>query len=469
MMDLQTQILPYTKPHYGYDVSGISPMKSISSKEFSERRQRLMSQLEENSIAIIPSAKMVIRNRDAEHQFRQDSDFYYLTGFNEPDACLVLIPGREQGEYLMFCRERDREREIWDGYRQGPEGVVKKLGADDAFPIDDIDEILPGLIEGRTRVYSRMGALPEFDRQLMDWVNQIKAKVRTGAVPPEDFSDISHLLHDLRLIKSKQEIAIMRDAAKISAKAHIRAMQYCKPGVGEYQVEAEIIHEFGTNGARFPAYSSIVGSGKNACILHYVENTKIIEDGDLVLIDAGCELSLYASDITRTFPANGRFTDEQKAIYQVVLDAQYAAIDATRPGNTFNHPHEAALNAIVSGLIELGLLQGSVDENLESESYKEFFMHRTGHWLGMDVHDVGDYKLGGEWRVLEPGMALTIEPGIYISPDNKDVEEKWRGIGVRIEDDVVVTKSGCDVLTEDVIKEISEIEALMNGGQGGLF
>jgi Xaa-Pro aminopeptidase len=444
-------------------------MKSISQKEFAERRRKLMEHMVADSVAIIPSARMLIRNRDVEHQFRQDSDFYYLTGFDEPDACLVLIPGREQGEVILFCRDRDPEREIWDGYRQGPEGVVKNFGADHGFPIEDIDEILPGLIEGRSRIYTGIGVSPDFDRQLMEWVNQIRAKVRTGARPPEDFSDISHLLHDMRLIKGKAEVEMMRRAAEISARAHTRAMEFVKPGVFGYQLEAEINHEFSMAGSRRPAYQAIVGSGANSCILHYVENTKKIEDGDLILIDAGCEYGYYAADITRTFPANGRFSDQQKAIYQLVLDAQYAAIDAVKPGNTFNDPHIAALRVITEGLVELGLLTGDVDELIESEAYKDFFMHRTGHWLGMDVHDVGDYKLGGEWRVLEPGMVLTIEPGVYVSPDNEQVDPKWRGIGVRIEDDVLVTSSGYDVLTKDVIKEVSDIEALMNGGQAGLF
>lgn len=444
-------------------------MKHISPAEFAERRKRLMEQMADNSIAILPSATETIRNNDVHHRFRQNSDFMYLTGFREPDAVLVLMPGREQGEYVLFVRDKDPAREIWDGYRAGPDGAVSQYQADDAFPIDDIDDILPGLMEGRSRVYSQMGVDGDFDHQLMTWVNQIRAKVRTGAQPPEDFSDMSHLLHDLRLFKSKQEIAIMREAAKISARAHTRAMKACKPGMMEYQLQAEIEHECMLAGSPWPAYPAIVGSGDNACILHYIENTAKIKDGDLVLIDAGCELEYYASDITRTFPANGHFSTEQRAIYDLVLKAQYASIEAVRPGQPWIAPHETTVRVLVEGLVELGLLDGEVDDLISSNAYAPFFMHKTGHWLGMDVHDVGDYKVGGEWRVMEPGMVMTIEPGLYISPHNTNVEERWRGIGVRIEDDVVVTRDGCEVLTQDVVKDPADIEALMKGGQSSLF
>ena len=444
-------------------------MKHISPAEFAERRKRLMEQMADNSIAILPSATETIRNNDVHHRFRQNSDFMYLTGFREPDAVLVLMPGRDRGEYVLFVRDKDPAREIWDGYRAGPDGAVEQYQADDAFPIDDIDDILPGLMEGRSRVYSQMGVDGDFDHQLMTWVNQIRAKVRTGAQPPEDFSDMSHLLHDLRLFKSKQEIAIMREAAKISARAHTRAMKACKPGMMEYQLQAEIEHECMLAGSPWPAYPAIVGSGENACILHYIENTAKIKDGDLVLIDAGCELEYYASDITRTFPANGHFSTEQRAIYDLVLKAQYASIETVRPGQPWIAPHETTVRVLVEGLVELGLLDGKVDDLISSNAYAPFFMHKTGHWLGMDVHDVGDYKVGGEWRVMEPGMVMTIEPGLYISPHNTKVEERWRGIGVRIEDDVVVTKDGCEVLTQDVVKDPADIEALMKGGQSSLF
>jgi Xaa-Pro aminopeptidase len=444
-------------------------MKHISPAEFAERRKRLMEQMAENSIAILASAAETIRNNDVHHRFRQNSDFMYLTGFREPDAVLVLMPGREQGEYVLFVRDKDPTREIWDGYRAGPDGAVEQYQADDAFPTDDIDDILPGLMEGRSRVYSQMGVDGDFDHQLMTWVNQIRAKVRTGAQPPEDFSDMSHLLHDLRLCKSKQEITIMREAAKISARAHTRAMKACKPGMMEYQLQAEIEHECMMAGSPWPAYPAIVGSGDNGCILHYIENNAKIKDGDLVLIDAGCELEYYASDITRTFPANGHFSTEQRAIYDLVLKAQYASIETVRPGQPWIAPHEATVHVLVEGLVELGLLDGNLDELISSNACAPFFMHKTGHWLGMDVHDVGDYKVGGEWRVMEPGMVMTIEPGLYISPHNTDVDARWRGIGVRIEDDVVVTRDGCEVLTQDVVKDPADIEALMKGGQSSLF
>jgi len=336
--------------------------------------------------------------------------------------------------------------------------------ADDAFPIDDIDDILPGLIEGRERVYYAMGKDSEFDKQVMDWVNAIRAKVRSGATPPGEFLDLNHFLHDMRLYKSASELRVMREAAEISARAHVRAMKICKPGMMEYQLEAEILHEFGMSGARAPAYNSIVGGGKNACVLHYIDNSAVLKSGDLVLIDAGCELDNYAADITRTFPINGRFSAEQKILYNIVLRAQEAAIAVAKPGYHWNEPHNATVRVITEGLVEIGLLEGEVDELIAQEAHREFYMHRAGHWLGMDVHDVGDYKVGGEWRVLEPGMVLTIEPGIYIAPDNERVAKKWRGIGIRIEDDVAITKDGNEVLTKDVPKTVEHIEALMAGG-----
>ncbi|MGH1374193.1 MAG: Xaa-Pro aminopeptidase [Cellvibrionaceae bacterium] len=434
---------------------------SIAKQEFTRRRKQLMAMMEDNSIAILPAAPERTRSRDTEYSFRQDSDFYYLSGFVEPESVLVLIPGREHGEYVLFCREKDREKEIWNGHRVGPEGACLQFGADDAFPIDDIDDILPGLIEGRERVYYGMGKDADFDHQVMVWVNTIRAQVRTGAIPPGEFLELDHLLHDMRLYKSAAEGRLMKRAGEISAAAHVRAMKVCKPGVYEYQLEAEIHHEFATNGARFPAYNTIVGGGANGCILHYVENDQVLKKGDLVLIDAGCELEYYAADITRTFPVDGTFNNEQRALYELTLKAQEAAIDAIKPGRHWNEPHEASVEVITAGLVELGLLIGDVAELIEKEAYKEFYMHRIGHWLGIDVHDVGDYRVGGEWRVLEPGMCMTVEPGIYVAPDNAGVDAKWRGIGIRIEDDVLITKDGCDVLTADVPKTIDDIEALM--------
>ena len=435
---------------------------SISRQEFARRRRALMAEMEENSIAILPAAPERTRNRDVEHPYRQDSDFWYLSGFPEPEAVMALIPGREHGEFVLFCRERDRAMEIWNGYRAGPEGAVEKFGADDAFPINDIDEILPGLIEGRDRVYYDMGRDPEFDRQVMSWVNSIRARVRTGAHPPGEFLALTHVLHDLRLYKSAGELKVMRRAGEIAAAAHVRAMRAVRPGMFEYQLEAEYLHEFMQHGARSPAYPSIVGGGANGCILHYIDNSEKLRDGDLVLVDAGCEYHSYASDITRTFPVNGRFSREQQALYEVVLAAQYAAIEAVRPGNHWNAFHEASVQVLTQGLVDLGLLKGGVAELIETEAYRPFYMHRTGHWLGLDVHDVGDYKVDDQWRVLEPGMVLTVEPGLYVAPDDTSVDARWRGIGIRIEDDLAVTRDGHEILTGDVPKEVADIHVLMS-------
>ena len=433
----------------------------ISKAEFARRRKNLMGMMDKHTIAIIPGAREVTRSRDTEYPFRQNSDLFFLTGFEEPDAVLVLVPGRRQGQVVLFCRERDPDMELWNGYRLGPEGAVAYLGVDDAFPIDDLDEILPGLIEGTQRIYYSMGHYDVFDQRVMGWVNQIRKLVRTGAAPPADFTDLAFLLHEQRLIKSAAEVRVMRKAGEISAAAHVRAMQECQPGRYEYHLEAAIQHTFAEHGARFPAYNSIVGSGANACVLHYTENASKMRAGDLVLIDAGCEYQGYAADITRTFPVSGQFSTEQRAIYDLVLEAQRAAIAKVRPGNTWNQPHDATVRVITRGLIKLGLLRGKERELIKAEAYRDFYMHRAGHWLGLDVHDVGEYRVDGRWRQLEPGMVLTIEPGIYIAADNTKVPKRWRGIGVRIEDDVVVTEQGCDVLTGDVPKRADEIEALM--------
>lgn len=422
-----------------------------------------MALMEPNSIAIIPSARQQIRSRDTEYPFRQDSDFYYLCGFTEPEAVLVLIPGRRHGQFVMFCRERDPDMELWNGYRAGPEGVCEKHGTDDAFPIGDIDDILPGLIEGRERVYYSMGRSTEFDQQIMAWVNRIRSKEASGAVPPGEFTDLDYMLHELRLHKSAAELRLLKRAGEITARAHRRAMRACRPGMHEYELEAELQHDFATSGARHAAYPSIVGSGNNGCILHYLDNSGKMRDGDLVLIDAGCELEYYASDVTRTFPVNGRFSREQRALYELVLRAQEAAIEQLKPGNHWNQPHDASVKAITQGLVDLGLLRGRVSSLIKREAYRAFYMHRVGHWLGLDVHDVGDYRVADEWRVLEPGMVMTVEPGIYVSPHNTRVAKKWRGIGIRIEDDVVITNDGCEVITDAVPKTTQEIEALMAG------
>jgi Xaa-Pro aminopeptidase len=433
----------------------------ISNKEFARRRRNLMGLMEPNSIAIIPSARRQVRSRDTEFHFRQDSYFYYLSGFEEPDSVLVLVPGRGHGEFVVFCAERDAREELWNGHRAGPDGVCSGFGADDAFPIGDIDDILPGLIEGRERVYYSMGRSTRFDQHIMEWVNTIRSKEATGAVPPGEFTDLDHMLHDLRLIKSAAEQRLMRRAGEITAAAHTHIMRHCRPGQYEYELEGELHHQFVRGGARYPAYLSIVGSGRNACILHYVENDAKMRAGDLVLVDAGCEYQYYASDVTRTFPVNGRFSPEQRAIYEVVLAAHGAAIEQIKAGNHWNQSHDASVRVITEGLVSLGLMKGDVDELVASQVCREFYMHKVGHWLGLDVHDVGDYRVGEEWRVLEPGMVMTVEPGIYISPENTDVARKWRGIGIRIEDDVLVTRDGCEVLTDAAPRTVEEIEAVM--------
>ncbi|HTQ99181.1 MAG TPA: Xaa-Pro aminopeptidase [Candidatus Acidoferrum sp.] len=436
----------------------------ISLKEYQQRRQDLMSHMAPNSIAILASANPVVRNGDSEYRYRQSSDLHYLTGFDEAHAVLVLVPGREQGQCLLFCQEKDPLKELWNGRLLGPEAAIAKLGVDDAFPVSDIDDILPGLIEGRERVYYAMGKDEAFDHRVMEWVKVVRKKVRSGVHSPGEFLVLDHLLHEMRLIKSRAEIDLMRESGQIAVRAHKRAMRLCKPGVNEYQVEAELLHEFFRSGCRSPAYTSIVAGGDNACILHYNENNQELHDGDLLLIDAGCEFEHYASDITRTFPVNGKFTPEQKAIYELVLQAQLAAIEQVKPGNHWNDPHDTTVKVLTEGLVKLGLLQGELDKLIESGAYRDFYMHRAGHWLGMDVHDVGDYKIDGKWRQLEPGMVLTVEPGLYIAPNNEKVEARWRGIGVRIEDDVAVTRSGYEVLTGGLPKTVADIENLMAAG-----
>jgi Xaa-Pro aminopeptidase len=438
----------------------------ITQKEFSRRRKQLMRMMGKGSIAIIPTATEQIRNRDVEFPFRPDSDFYYLTGLREPEAIAVLIPWRPHGEYLLFCRERDPDMETWTGRRIGTAGAVEEFYADDAFPISDIDEILPGLMESCERVFYTMGSRPEFDRRVMEWVNRLREGVRTGMRTPDKFVSLEHLLHDMRLYKSRSEIRVMRAAAKVACRAHQRAMQACQPGMHEYEIEAELLHEFRCAGM-VPAYSSIVGGGANGCVLHYIDNSAVLNDGELLLIDAGSEYDCYASDVTRTFPVNGRFSAPQKALYEVVLAAQAAAIKKVRPGNHWNAPHTAAVRVMTRGLIKLGILRGSPAKLIKEEAYRRFYMHRTGHWLGMDVHDVGDYKVGGAWRELEPGMVLTVEPGVYIPAGSRGVARKWWDIGIRIEDDVLVTRDEPEVLSKAAPRTVAEIESLMAAGVAG--
>lgn len=431
----------------------------MNKKVFASRRKQLMRMMGEDSIAIVPAAPVLIRNRDVEHGFRQDSDFYYLSGFEEPEAVIVLIPGRKSSQYVMFCRERDRMKEVWNGYRYGPEGVVEHFDADDAYPIDDMEEILPGLMEHCESVYYTIGVHPDFDTKVMSCVNSLRKQSRGGKHAPYEFVSLDYLLHDMRLFKSREEITVMRKAAKISVQAHIDAMKLCEPGLNEYQLEAEILYRFNSNGAGW-AYPSIVGSGANSCILHYTENNKTLEKGTLVLIDAGAEYEGYAADITRTFPVNGKYSVAQKEIYDLVLAAQEAAIKTIKPGNHWNDPHNAAVKVLTKGMVELGLLKGKPAQLIKEGAYTKYYMHRTGHWIGMDVHDVGDYKVDDEWRLLEPGMVLTVEPGLYIPAGSRGAK-RWWNIGVRIEDDVAVTKDGYEILTRGLPRTTEEVEAVM--------
>lgn len=433
----------------------------MDSEEHARRRRALMRMMGDDAVAIVPAAPVAVRNRDVEYPYRQDSDFLYLTGFVEPEAVAVFAPGRSHGEYVLFCRERDAEREVWHGHRAGIEGAVERHAADDAFPIGDIDDILPGMIEGRERIFYTMGRYQQFDTRVMSWINEVRGRVRAGSHAPNEFIALDYFLHDMRLFKSRGEIRAMRRAARMSVAAHERAMRVCRPDIHEYVLEAEFWHEFRRNGAE-PAYGLIVGGGANGCILHYTDNRDVLRDGCLVLIDAGAEYDGYAADITHTFPVNGRFTGPQRDVYDVVLAAQLAALDQARPGRHWNDPHDAAVAVLVQGMIDLGLLEGERDARIADESYRRYFMHRTGHWLGMDVHDVGDYRVDADWRELEPGMCLTIEPGLYI-PAAADVPEPFHDIGVRIEDDVHVTRDGQDILTEGLPRTVDEIEAFMRG------
>ncbi len=436
----------------------------MKQSEFKKRRKQLMQHIGVGNIALIASASMRTRNRDVDYPFRQDSDFYYLTGFNEPDSLAVFIPGRQQGEYILFCREFDEKKALWEGAHAGLEGATTHYEADDSFPIDDLNDILPGMLENKDKVFYPMGRDSDLDHHILEWINHIRSQSRTGINAPGELVSLEHIVHEMRLIKSAEELKLMRRAAEVSAEAHIRAMQCCRSGMYEYQIEAEIVHHFINDGLRAVAYPSIVAGGKNACILHYTENEARLRKGDLLLIDAGAECDHYAADITRTFPISGRFSQHQKLLYQLVLDAQFAAIEQVQPGHAWHLAHDASVKVLTEGLVELGLLVGDVETLIQEEEYKQFYMHRIGHWLGMDVHDVGDYKVDNEWRILEPGMVLTIEPGLYIPADCQTVEAKWRGIGIRIEDDVLVTKSGYEVLTCDVPKTIEEIESLMQAG-----
>ena len=436
----------------------------MDKKEFARRRRAIMEEMGEGSIAILPAAPVRTRNRDVEYPYRQDSDFFYVTGFDEPEAVAVMVPGRKRGEFILFCRERDPEMELWNGVRSGLEGACADYGADDAFPIGDIDDILPGLLENQSRVYYAMGYYMDFDQRMIGWVNRVRTRSNVGVSSPAEFVALDNVLHEMRLVKSKGEVRAMTRAMEISSAAHVRAMGACRPGMAEYQIDAELSYAFMRAGSRRAAYPSIVAGGANACVLHYIENRDTLRDGDLLLIDAGAEYDYYAADITRTFPVNGRFSKPQRALYEVVLEAQAAAIEQIRPGNHWNQPHEAAVEVLAEGLVALGLIKGRAATVIKKGRYRKFYVHRTGHWLGMDVHDVGDYKIGGEWRVFEPGMVMTVEPGLYVAAGDKQVARKWWNMGIRIEDDVLVTRDGHKVLTAAAPKSVEDIEAIV--GQG---
>ncbi len=439
------------------------PLADLSPSRYTQRRKQLMRMAGQDTILILPAAPERVRSRDTHYPYRQDSDLLYLAGFPEPEAVLVLVPGREHGEAILFCRERDPDREGWDGPRCGPEGAVERYGMDDAYPITDIDDILPGLLEGRSRVYYHFGRDAEFDLKLIGWVNRVRAMMRMGAQPPHEFLELGHLLDEQRLFKSADELKLMQRAADISIRAHELAMRASRPGLHEYELQAEIERVFRLNDA-VPAYGSIVGAGRNACVLHYVANNSLVQDGDLVLVDAGAEYRGYASDITRTFPAIGGFSPLQRALHDLVGAAQAAALVHARPGAAYQDGHDAAVRTLTEGLLKLGLLKGALEKNISTGAYKRFYRHKTGHWLGLDVHDVGEYRIDGESRLLEPGMVFTVEPGLYVAPDDAGVAAKWRGIGIRIEDDVVVTRDGHRVITDKLARSADDIESLMATG-----
>lgn len=446
--------------------TAIARMSSLHTKAFASelkrRRRSLMRIMGDSSIAVIPAAPVAMRSGDTEYPYRADSSFYYLSGFSEPEALMVLVPNRKAGQYLMFCRERDPEKETWHGKRLGVDDAPEALGADDAFPIGDIDDILPGLLEGRQSVYHTLGKDQHFDAQLLIWLNRARSNRRRDGGDPDSFISLDFHLHEMRVYKSRGELASMRRAAQISAAGHKRVMRAAKAGLFEYELEAELIAEYTGSGATH-AFLPIVGGGENGCILHYTENTDKLKSGDLVLIDSGAEYAMYAGDITRTFPVNGRFSKAQREVYEIVLAAQLAAIAAVQPGNHWNDPHDAAVKVLTQGLLELGILKGKLAKLIKSEAYKPWYLHRTGHWLGMDVHDVGEYRIDGDWRLLEPGMVLTVEPGLYL-PASRKVPRRYRNIGIRIEDDVLVTEDGHEVLSDDVPKAVEDIEGVMAGG-----
>tara|TARA_X000001036_G_scaffold59884_1_gene49787 strand:+ start:653 stop:1957 length:1305 start_codon:yes stop_codon:yes gene_type:complete len=430
---------------------------------FSERRLQLSNKVLDDSAIIVASALVKSRISDTDYAYRQDSNFYYLSGYEEPDSLILIRPNHDKEKFIIFCRDRDPLREQWDGFRTGQDGAIQEYQADNAYSINSIDQMMPELLAGVKNIYFSMSAPCGVDLKISQWVEDIRKNTRAGAEPPHNLLSLDSILHEMRLIKEDHEMDLMKQAAEITTEAHIRAMQAVTPGMYEYQLEAEYLYAFNKNGARSAAYNSIVGGGNNSCILHYVENNAELKDGDLVLVDAGCEYKYYASDVTRTFPVNGKFSPEQKEIYSIVLEAHKQSMEQAKPGNKWNLMHEKSVEVIVEGLLDLGLLKGTKDQVIENGDYSKFYMHRIGHWLGMDVHDVGGYKQDGDWRDLEKGMVMTIEPGIYILDSLEDVDDKWKGIGVRIEDDIVVTESGFEVLTPNVPRTIEEVEHTVQG------
>lgn len=429
-------------------------------EEFARRRRELIEALGSGCAAIVPSSPERTRSRDVDYPYRPDTNLLYLTGFTEPEAVAVLLPGRAEGPFALFCRERDPTRELWDGKRAGPGGALAEFGADSAYPTAKMDEVMPGLLQGVDTVHYDLGHYPEFEARLGGWLKRLRDQARERNKAPVKIAALDYYLHEMRLCKDAAELDCMRRSAALAVEAHKRAMGRTRPGMREYEIEAELIYRFKQSGA-VESYPSIVASGANACVLHYRENATRMADGDLLLVDAGCELDGYASDITRTWPVSGRYSSEQRAVYEIVLEAQQAAIEAIEPGVSILDPHHAAIDVIARGLRRIGLLKGSLARLVRDEAYREFFMHRTSHWLGMDVHDVGDYETGGKPRALEPGMCCTVEPGIYIAPENNNAPAAFRGIGVRIEDDVAVTPHGHEVLTDALPRHPRQVEALV--------
>ncbi|KAA3641277.1 MAG: M24 family metallopeptidase [Proteobacteria bacterium] len=433
----------------------------IKTSEYKKRRQQLMKRVGDDAVIILKSRDEMLRNGDAQYRYRQDSDFYYLTGFNEPDALLVLLTGQPHQAEILFCREKNPDKMTWDGPMVGTEGAVSDYGFDQAYDINEVDQRLPVLLQDRERLVFKLGEHEQFDHKISSWVRNIEQRKGQKSRAPEEFVSVNPMIHDMRVYKSPAEIRCISQSADIVAKAHKRMMKVCKPGIYEYQLQAEYLYEL-TQHQSEPSYLPIIGGGANACILHYIHNNQLLKDGDLVLIDAGAEYDFYASDITRTFPVNGRFTARQRDLYAVVLQAQKDAIDAVKPGNPWNKPHEAAVTTLSQGLLDLGILKGNLNQVLDEKTYRQYYMHMTGHWLGLDVHDCGDYQVDDLWIELEKDMVLTVEPALYINPGS-EAPKAWHGMGIRIEDDIQVTAQGHKVLSSGVVKEIDEIEELMRG------